>query len=187
MALSMFKPCLLLIFAIALSDAWLNFKGPDCDEMDDCDSCTKTKSWSGKSCRWCPTDKQCHAHGAVFTNPCSKTQNIDSPSGCASIVNLNYDRSLAYKMVYLCALAYADSVSKYIPKATQVGCERTTTQMILLCHLSSILIQISHFFTKQRVLTKPTFKWCNLTILYETVACQIHLFLHAKFETDFFI
>jgi hypothetical protein len=36
-------------------------------------------------------------------------------------VNPIYDSSLAFKMLYLSALAYADNVAKYIPKATEVG------------------------------------------------------------------
>ncbi|XP_046841494.1 lipase ZK262.3-like isoform X4 [Xenia sp. Carnegie-2017] len=131
MALSLLKPCLLVFFVFALSDAWL--VPQKCARKRNCVSCTKTKSWSGKSCRWCPTDKKCHAHGAVFTNPCSRTQNIDIPSGCASIVNVNYDKSLAYKMVYLCSLAYADSVSKYIPKATQVKSFHLVKQVTKPC------------------------------------------------------
>ena len=70
MALSLLKPCLLVFFVFALSDAWL--VPLKCARKRNCVSCTKTKSWSGKSCRWCPTNKKCHAYGAVFTNPCSR-------------------------------------------------------------------------------------------------------------------
>jgi hypothetical protein len=44
-------------------------------------------------------------------------------AACASILTLRYDASLAFKMVYLSALAYADNVANYIglPKASEVS------------------------------------------------------------------
>ena len=131
---SVFSFCVILLCLAALNDAWffrrrsrrrtsIRLGGTRCDSKRDCVSCTKHKSWSGKSCRWCPRDKKCHAHGAFLANPCSRTQNIVSASACSSIVTARYDRSLAYKMVYLSALAYADNVANYIPKAKEV-CQR---------------------------------------------------------------
>ena len=126
--------CFLLLCLVAFNDAWLfgpigrsrsrrrlSIRITRCDSKQNCVSCTKHKSWSGQPCRWCPRDKKCHAHGAVFTNPCSRTENVVSASACNSIVTPNYDSSLAFKMVYLSALAYTDNVAKKIPRATEVG------------------------------------------------------------------
>ena len=53
-----------------------------CITKTDCISCTSHKSWSGASCRWCPVDEKCHAHGAIFTNPCRRSQNIVNNFNC---------------------------------------------------------------------------------------------------------
>ena len=53
-----------------------------CITKTDCISCTSHKSWSGASCRWCPKDEKCHAHGAIFTNPCRRSQNIVNKFNC---------------------------------------------------------------------------------------------------------
>ena len=53
-----------------------------CIKKTNCSSCTSHTSWSGASCRWCPKDEKCHAHGAIFTNPCSRSQNIVDKRNC---------------------------------------------------------------------------------------------------------
>ena len=53
-----------------------------CITKTDCISCTSHKNWSGASCRWCPKDSKCHAHGAIFTNPCRRSQNIVNKFNC---------------------------------------------------------------------------------------------------------
>ena len=121
--------CILLLCCVALSDAWLfrsrrsrkiRIKLETCNSKKSCVSCTSRRSWSGQPCRWCPRTNKCHAHGAVFTNKCSRTENVVDPKACSSIVTATYNRSLAYKMVFLSALAYEDNVATYIPRATEV-------------------------------------------------------------------
>ncbi len=128
MAFSLTSLCILLLCLVALNDAWFRRRSrrrfsiriTRCDSKRNCVSCTNHKSWSGQPCRWCPRDNECHAHGAFLANPCSRTQNVVSASACNAIVTTSYDRSMAFKMVYLSALAYADNVATYIPKATEV-------------------------------------------------------------------
>ena len=55
-----------------------------CKTMTTCVSCTSHKSWSGSSCRWCPKDERCHAYGAIFTNPCRRSQNIVNKESCSN-------------------------------------------------------------------------------------------------------
>ena len=55
-----------------------------CKTMTTCVSCTSHKSWSGSSCRWCPKDEKCHAYGAIFTNPCRRSQNIVNKESCSN-------------------------------------------------------------------------------------------------------
>ena len=146
MTLSVAWLCFLLLCLVALNDAWLlrrsrRRNSARCDSKRNCVSCTNHKSWSGKPCRWCPRDKKCHAYGAIFTNPCSTTEDVVSAKACSSIVNPIYDSSLAFKMVYLSALAYAD-VAKYIPKATEVGCRSFTID-------NKNTFSTVHFFSKR--------------------------------------
>ena len=133
MAFSVLRLCVLLLCIVSVSDAWIfgrrrrfSIRIVRCDSKRDCVSCTSHKSWSGQPCRWCPRDDECHAHGAVLANPCSRAENIVTASQCNAIVTPVYDSSLAYKMVYLSSLAYADNVATYIAKATEVGLPRVT-------------------------------------------------------------
>ena len=132
MAFSFSWLCVLLLCLVAFSDAWFLgrrsrrrplIKITRCDSKRDCVSCTNHRSWSGDPCRWCPRDNECHAYGAFLANPCPRTENIVRAAACASILTLRYDASLAFKMVYLSALAYADNVANYIglPKASEVS------------------------------------------------------------------
>lgn len=120
--------CLLLIFFVVVNDAlwWrrssrrrFRIRLKRCSSKKDCVSCANYRGWSGQ-CRWCPRDNKCHARWALLTNPCSSAQNVVSASACSSILIAVYDRSLAYKMVYLSALAYADNSASYISKAREV-------------------------------------------------------------------
>ena len=120
-----------LILVISSSQAWLF--GRRCITKKDCVSCTSHKSWSGSSCRWCPRDEKCHAHGAVLTNPCSRSENIVDKRACGRIVLPEYGKALAYKMVFLSALAYADNVANYVAKATEVNSFRFVKQVTKSC------------------------------------------------------
>ncbi|CAB3980129.1 lipase -like [Paramuricea clavata] len=142
MALSVAWLCFLFLCLVALNDAFLfrsrsrrriSIRITRCDSKRNCVSCTNHKSWSGKPCRWCPRDKKCHTYGAILTNPCSTTEDVVSARTCSSIVNPIYDSSLAFKMVYLSALAYADNVAKYILKATEVASFRLVRQVTKSC------------------------------------------------------
>ena len=106
--------------------------GNNCHDESDCVSCTQHKTWSGENCRWCPRDKECHAQGSLL-NKCSRTENIVKPSDCDKIVYAKYDKDIAYKMIYLCALAYADDVAKYIPKASEVNTFQLVKQVTKSC------------------------------------------------------
>ena len=124
----------LLLFLISSSHGWFIKKSkPDCITKKSCVSCTLHKSWSGSSCRWCPSDGKCHAHGAVFTNPCSRSENIVNKGSCSSIVTATYDNILAYKMVYHAAVAYADDAAKYLSKAREVNTFRLSKQVTKSC------------------------------------------------------
>ena len=108
------------------------FGGGDCNDQKDCVSCTTHQSWSGDNCRWCPQDNECHAY-LIAVNPCSSSENIVDKHDCSSIVFAKYDRAFAYKMVFLSALAYADNVAKYIPKATEVNSFHLIKQVTKPC------------------------------------------------------
>ena len=103
-----------------------------CKNQNDCVSCVTHKSWSGANCRWCPRDHACHAFGSV-ANPCSRSQNIVNEADCDSIVSAKYDPAVAYKMVFLSAIAYADNIATYIPKATEVKTFRLVRQVTKPC------------------------------------------------------
>lgn len=95
-------------------------------------SCTKKKTWSGANCRWCPRDSACHAQGSLV-NKCSRTENVKNPADCDKIVYTEYDKNVAYKMIYLCALAYSDDVAKYIPRASEVKTFQLVKQVSKPC------------------------------------------------------
>ena len=132
--------CLSLSFA----NAWLS--GSNCKDQSDCVSCTNHETWSGENCRWCPRDLECHAQGSLV-NKCSRTENIKDSKDCDKILYAEYDRNVAYKMVYLCALAYSDDVAKYIPKASEVNTFELVKQVTKLCSgdaLCSGFVAVSH-------------------------------------------
>ena len=140
MAFSFSWLCVLLLCLVVVNDAWLFSRRRRplirivrCHSKKTCVSCANHRSWSGQPCRWCPRDNECHAHGAIFANPCSTTENIVSASACNSIVTPVYDASLAFKMVYLSALAYADNVANYINRAKQVNSFRLVRQVTKSC------------------------------------------------------
>ena len=138
---------LTVIFALlsfSCSNAWL--VGENCNDQSDCVSCTNHKTWSGENCRWCPRDMACHAQGSLV-NKCSRTENIKNPDDCSKIVYAKYDSNLAYKMIYLCALAYSDDVAKYIPKAKEVNTFKLTKQVTKPCSggaFCSGFVAVSH-------------------------------------------
>ena len=59
-----------------------------CITKTNCTSCTSHKSWSGRPCRWCPKDGKCHAHGAIWTNPCTQSQNIVKKESCPTLTSV---------------------------------------------------------------------------------------------------
>ena len=118
----------------------------DCHSQRDCVSCTNTKSWSGENCRWCPRDQACHAQ-ASLANECSRAENIINPNDCDTIVHAEYDKHLAYKMIFLSALAYSDDVAKYIPKATEVDKFHLVSQIKQPCSGDAVcsgFVAVSH-------------------------------------------
>ena len=139
--------CLLFVtlacFSISCSNAWLT--GSNCEDHSDCVSCTNHKTWSGENCRWCPRDLECHTRGSLL-HKSSTTENIKDPKDCDKIVYAQYDRNVAYKMVYLSALAYSDDVAKYIPKASEVNTFELVKQVTKLSGggLSSGFVAVSH-------------------------------------------
>ncbi|XP_028403894.1 lipase ZK262.3-like isoform X2 [Dendronephthya gigantea] len=139
---------LLFIVFVFLSFDYSNalLFGSDCQDENDCISCTKHKTWSGENCRWCPRDKECHAQGSLL-NKCSRTENIVKPADCDKIIYAKYDKDLAYKMIYLSALAYADDVAKYIPKASDVNTFQLVKQVTKPCSggaMCSGFVAVSH-------------------------------------------
>ena len=68
----------------------------------DCDGCVSS---GFIQCRWCKRDNECHAPGAVATNPCSRAENIVEKSHCADELS-RYDTVLSMKMLLLSAVAY---------------------------------------------------------------------------------
>ena len=117
--------------SLSYSNAWLS-GGSVCNDESDCVSCTNHRTWSGENCRWCPRDSECHAQGSLV-NKCSKKENIKYSDECDKIVYAKYDNDLAYKMIYLCALAYSDDVAKYIPKANEVSTFELVKQVTNPC------------------------------------------------------
>ena len=80
-------------------------------------------------------------------NKCSKKENIKYSDECDKIVYAKYDNDLAYKMIYLCALAYSDDVAKYIPKANEVSTFELVKQATNPCSgeaLCSGFVAVSH-------------------------------------------
>ena len=131
--------------SLSCSNALL-FSGKYCNDQSDCVSCTNHKTWSGENCRWCPRDLECHAQGSLV-NKCSRTENIKDSKDCDKIVYAEYDKNVAYKMVYLCALAYSDDVAKYIPKASEVNTFELVKQVTKPCSgdaLCSGFVAVSH-------------------------------------------
>ena len=120
----------LMCLSLKYSDAWL--AGNKCNGQSNCVTCTNHKTWSGGNCRWCPRDQECHAQGSLV-NKCSRTENIVDPRDCDKIVSAEYDRNVALKMTYLCALAYSDDVAKYLPKASDVNTFRLVKQVTKSC------------------------------------------------------
>ena len=116
---------------VGFSSAWL-FSGPDCDEMKDCVSCTRTKSWSRERCRWCYRTSTCHAHGSLV-NKCSRAEYVAYPVSCNKIVHAKYDKNLAYKLVFLSALAYSPDVAKYLSGASELKTFHLVKQVIKSC------------------------------------------------------
>ena len=80
-------------------------------------------------------------------NKCSRTEDIKDSENCNKIVYAEYDRNLAYKMIYLCALAYSDDVAKYLPKASEVSTFELVKQVTKPCSgdaLCSGFVAVSH-------------------------------------------
>ena len=130
--------------SLSCSNAWLS--GSNCNDQSDCISCTNHKTWSGENCRWCPRDLECHAQGSLL-NKCSRTENIKDSKDCNKTVYAEYDENLAYKMIYLCALAYSDDVAKYLPKASEVNTFELVKQVTMPCPgeaLCSGFVAVSH-------------------------------------------
>ena len=136
-----------LLVCISLSDsnAWL-LSGPDCDDQKDCVSCTSTKSWSGQNCRWCPRRSTCHTFGSL-ENKCSQAENIIESNDCSKIVYRRYDNNLAYKMIFLCSIAYSNNVARYLPRATEVNTFHLVKQVTKPCSggaFCSGFVAVSH-------------------------------------------
>ena len=134
----------LACLSLSCSNAWLS--GSNCNDQSDCISCTNHKTWSGENCRWCPRDLECHAHGSLL-NKYSRTENIKDSKDRDKIVYAEYDENLAYKMIYLCALAYSDDVAKYIPNASEVNTFELVKQITKPCSgyaLCSGFVAVSH-------------------------------------------
>ena len=86
-----------------------------CYGMKTCEECVSYKSWwLNYSCRWCRKDNQCHAYGAVTTNPCTEAENLHRGVSnwqdmCDAIPlpsNYEYDVELSYKALTASAAAY---------------------------------------------------------------------------------
>ena len=94
----MFSPglCVLVILA------QLTLVGAFFCSAKSCDACVSS---GFLSCRWCKRDNECHAPGAVATNPCSRAENIVEKSHCADELS-HYDTGLSMKMLLLSAVAY---------------------------------------------------------------------------------
>ena len=135
----------LVCMSLRCSNAWL-FSGPDCDDQNDCVSCTGTKSWSGQPCRWCPRKSTCHTFGSLV-NKCSQAENVVKSDDCGKIVVARYDHNLAYKMIFLCAIAYSDNVGRYLSRATEVNTFHLVKQVTRPCSggaFCSGFIAVSH-------------------------------------------
>ena len=134
-----------ILALVCLSLSYSN--GSTCNDQNNCISCTSRKSWTLlANCRWCPQDSECHTYGSL-ANKCSITQNIKDSNDCDKIVYAEYDRNLAYKMVYLCSLAYSDNVAKYITKASEVNTFELVKQVTKPCSgdaLCSGFVAVSH-------------------------------------------
>ena len=122
---------ILVCVFFSFSNAWL-FSGPDCDELTNCVSCTRTKSWSGERCRWCYRTSTCHAHGSLV-NKCSRAEDVANPVKCNKIVHAKYNKNLAYKLVFLSALAYSPDVAKSLSGASEVKTFHLVKQVIKSC------------------------------------------------------
>ncbi len=125
----LFRFVVLACLSLRYSNAWIS---ESCKDQSNCVTCTNHKTWSGANCRWCPRDLACHAQGSLL-NKCSRSENIVNPGDCDGIVYAEYDNNLAYKMIYLCALAYSENVAEYIPKASEVSKFRLVKQVTKPC------------------------------------------------------
>ena len=122
----------LITICVPLSQGFIS-TGTVCKDQNDCVSCVAHNGLPGENCRWCPRDNNCYASGSVAFKPCSRAENIVNKNDCGSIVSANYDPAVAYKMVFLSALAYADNITTYIPEATEVKTFRLVRQVTKPC------------------------------------------------------
>jgi hypothetical protein len=63
-------------------------------------------------------------------NKCSQAENVVKSDDCDKIVVARYDHNLAYKMIFLCAIAYSDNVGRYLSRATEVNTFHLVKQVI---------------------------------------------------------
>ena len=127
----------------------LKYSNGFCNDNTNCVACTTTTSWSGYPCRWCPRTSTCHAYGSVIFNRCMRRENIVNHRDCDRKVyrEYQYDKNLAFKMIQLCALAYSYDVSRYIPKASEVGTFQLVKQVTNPCSGSALcsgFVAVSH-------------------------------------------
>ncbi|XP_052778411.1 lipase ZK262.3-like [Mya arenaria] len=105
---------------------------PDCDSEMDCVSCTRTESWDGDPCRWCPLDNACHAFGSLV-NSCRKDQNIILPNNCYQKTYGVYNVSRAFANTLLSAVAYSDDPQKCIDAIYREGGFRLVKAVAMRC------------------------------------------------------
>ena len=79
--------------------------GRSCNDEKSCRDCVGNSNIFGATCRWCRRDNECHAPGAVLTNPCKRAENIVEESLCDNEFS-HYDPDLSLKMLLLSAVAY---------------------------------------------------------------------------------
>ena len=68
-----------------------------------------------------------------MANKCSRAEIVVDSADCNKVVHAKYDKDLAYKLVYLCALAYSPDVAKYKTKASEVKTFYLVKQVIKSC------------------------------------------------------